>query len=105
MLGMLVGKNAFLSSLFIPASGILHSFFEGMRTIGAGYLPCVLMVLAGSLVAPPPKDESEVEVEADGTWQKVKKDFGIGPQVEIFLNYFETMFPLFFYNIHICHRL
>lgn len=82
IVGMLVGRNAFISSLFIPASGIFHPLFEGMRTVGAGYLPCVLMILAGSLVAPPTKDGNEDGSNDNLTqYQEMKKNFGIGPKV------------------------
>lgn len=53
ILGLIVGSNRILSNFFIPASGILHPIFEAMRTLGNGYLPAVLLVLAGSLVGTP----------------------------------------------------
>jgi auxin efflux carrier family protein len=53
IVGLLVGSNKFLIDLFVPTNGIFHSVFESMRTLGAGYLPAVLLVLAGSLVGGP----------------------------------------------------
>lgn len=64
--GLIVGSVPSLRDTFMSPTGILNPFFEGMRTLGAGYLPCVLMVLAGSLLpaapdanAPPSEDSSD----------------------------------------------
>lgn len=55
--GLIVGSIGPLRELFI--NGVLKSVFEAMRTLGAGYLPAVLLVLAGSLISPQPaKDET-----------------------------------------------
>jgi auxin efflux carrier family protein len=55
--GLIVGSIGSLRELFI--NGVLKSVFEAMRTLGAGYLPAVLLVLAGSLISPQPaKDDA-----------------------------------------------
>jgi len=53
--GLIVGYVPFLRNLLLPANGLLNPVFEAMRTLGAGYLPAVLLVLAGSLT--PTKEE------------------------------------------------
>ena len=53
--GLVVGYVPFLRNLLLPANGLLNPVFEAMRTLGAGYLPAVLLVLAGSLT--PTKEE------------------------------------------------
>ena len=53
--GLIVGYVPFLRNLLLPANGLLNPVFEAMRTLGAGYLPAVLLVLAGSLT--PSKEE------------------------------------------------
>lgn len=53
ILGMVVGFVPFLQNIFINSNGILNPIFEAMRTLGAAYLPAVLMVLAGSLSSKP----------------------------------------------------
>ena len=80
IVGLIVGSNAFMSSLFIPGGAIFHSIFEAMRTIGAGYLPSVLMILAGSLVAPPTKDETQSATGDLTQYQEFKQNFGIGTE-------------------------
>ena len=55
LLGLLVGSTP-LKKLFIPISGIFHPIFEAARTLGTGYIPAVLLVLAGSLT-PATKEE------------------------------------------------
>lgn len=47
--GMIVGFVPFLKNIFISSDGLLNPIFEAMRTLGAAYLPAVLLVLAGSL--------------------------------------------------------
>lgn len=79
IVGLIVGSNAFLSNLFIPGGAIFHSIFEAMRTIGGGYLPSVLMILAGSLVAPTAKEGTETTGELS-QYQEFKQNFGIGAE-------------------------
>ena len=55
LLGLIVGATQ-LKKLFIPVSGIFHPIFEAARTLGTGYIPAVLLVLAGSLT-PASKEE------------------------------------------------
>lgn len=55
LLGLVVGSSKFLSSLIVGTSAPLNPVFEAMRTIGTGYLPAVLLVLAGSLSSPKTK--------------------------------------------------
>jgi predicted permease len=62
--GMVVGATPFLRNLFLPASGILNPLFEAARTLGAGYLPAVLLVLAGSLTPPTPTPEEAAAAAA-----------------------------------------
>jgi len=54
--GLIVGYIPFLRNLLLPSTGLLNPIFEAMRTLGAGYLPAVLLVLAGSLT--PVKEET-----------------------------------------------
>ena len=49
MLGMLIGFTPWLSKKFLSTNGPFNPLLEAMRTIGAAYLPSVLLVLAGSL--------------------------------------------------------
>jgi predicted permease len=53
LLGMIVGFVPFLRTHIISSHGLLNPIFEAMRTLGAAYLPAVLMVLAGSLSSSP----------------------------------------------------
>jgi len=50
LLGMVVGATPFLRRLLINHDGLFNPIFEAIRTLGAGYLPAVLLVLAGSLL-------------------------------------------------------
>jgi len=52
--GLAVGFTPFIREPFLSNTGILNPAFEAMRTLGNAYLPAVLLVLAGSLVPPPP---------------------------------------------------
>jgi X-X-X-Leu-X-X-Gly heptad repeat protein len=49
LLGALVGGLAPLRGLFLSKGAPLGPLFEALRTLGAAYLPTVLLVLAGSL--------------------------------------------------------
>ena len=48
--GLVVGSSKHLANLFIPQKAPFHAVFEAMRTLSAGYLPAVLLVLSGSLM-------------------------------------------------------
>jgi predicted permease len=65
LFGMLVGAIPFLRHMFLPATGVFHPIFEAARTLGAGYLPAVLLVLAGSLTPPPANKDAPVASAAD----------------------------------------
>ena len=58
LFGLLFGAIPFLRNLFVHSNGILNPIFEAVRTIGSGYLPAVLLVLAGSLIPPPVSSET-----------------------------------------------
>ena len=49
LMGIIVGSSKWLSGLLVDSRGLLNPAFEALRTLGAGYLPAVLLVLAGSL--------------------------------------------------------
>ncbi len=51
--GMLVGLVPFLRKLFLPDTGIFNPLFSAAQTLGGGYLPSVLLVLAGSMAPAP----------------------------------------------------
>lgn len=53
MVGMMVGFTPILRNLIVSTHGMLNPIFEAMRTLGAAYLPAVLLVLSGSLSPPP----------------------------------------------------
>jgi predicted permease len=57
ILGVIVGATGPLRDLFVKDGGLLNPLFDATRTLGSGYLPCVLLVLAGSLL-PSPSDSS-----------------------------------------------
>lgn len=57
--GLIVGAFHPLRNLFIGSKAIFNPFFESARTIGAGYLPAVLLVLAGSLIPSSPSASVE----------------------------------------------
>jgi len=58
LMGLVVGSVPFLKHLVLDANGLLNPIFEAMHTLGAAYLPAVLLVLAGSLF--PAKEEPAV---------------------------------------------
>lgn len=53
LIGMVIGLVPALQKVIISNNGLLNPIFEAMRTLGAAYLPTVLLVLAGSLSPPP----------------------------------------------------
>ncbi len=54
LFGMIVGLFPPLRQVLVHSDGLLNPVFEAMRTLGGAYLPCVLLVLAGSM-SPAPK--------------------------------------------------
>ena len=62
--GLFVGYTPCLRNLLIPANAIFNPVFEAMRTLGSAYLPAVLLVLAASLVPPPPGPNEKVPEKA-----------------------------------------
>ena len=54
--GLAVGANSPLMCM-LQNGGILNPLYEALRTLGAGYLPAVLLVLSGSLLPGPPSKE------------------------------------------------
>ena len=50
--GLAVGACSPLMSM-LQTGGILNPLYEALRTLGAGYLPAVLLVLSGSLIPSP----------------------------------------------------
>ena len=94
LFGMVVGLTPFLRNLFLPASGLLHPIFEAARSIGAGYLPAVLLVLAGSLSPPTPTPEeaaaAAAAAAAKGTSEEDKLGF-IKQIASIYLSRFVLM--------------
>ena len=77
--GVIVGSLPFLRSIFISPTGFLNPIFESMRTLGAGYLPAVLLVLAGSLLPSP--DASGATEKAATTANDSKIDIGYIKQI------------------------
>lgn len=74
LFGMVVGAVPFLRNLFLSAGGILNPLFEAARTLGAGYLPAVLLVLAGSLTPPTPTVEEAAAAAAVAAAAPAKTD-------------------------------
>lgn len=75
ILGLLVGLVPSLKSLFIESSGLFNPLFESLRTIGQGYLPAVLLVLAGSLM--PQKSSSEIKSTNASGGNLIKQVLGV----------------------------
>lgn len=98
LLGMLVGSNKFLTSLFIPKEGIFHPIYEGMRTLSAGYLPAVLLVLAGSLMTSTGGGTvvSGKVAEGKSAYQRFKDSFGITSGKQFFKQVGALYFCRFF---------
>jgi predicted permease len=61
LMGLLVGSVPFARQILISPAGALNWFFSAMGTLGAAYLPAVLLVLAGSLT--PARDAAEEAAE------------------------------------------
>ncbi|RYY84936.1 hypothetical protein EON63_08300 [archaeon] len=66
LMGMVVGFTPFLRKLITSPGGLLNPAYEAMRTLGAAYLPAVLLVLAGSLAASPTPSEVSAEGNKGG---------------------------------------
>lgn len=49
--GLICGCSRSLSSLFVPPSSLFNPIYEAASTLGNAYLPCVLLILSGSLTA------------------------------------------------------
>lgn len=76
LMGLVVGSVPFLRNLIVHKSGLLNPVKEAMRTLGNGYLPAVVLVLAGSLFpSEPPKATEESVVEAKDKLMGVNKSF------------------------------
>ena len=87
LLGMVVGSNKFLTSLFMPKDGIFHPIFEGMRTVSTGYLPAVLLVLAGSLMTSSGGSGTVASSRDTGkksAYMQFKESFGISSGKQFF---------------------
>mmetsp|Transcript_40988 Transcript_40988/g.41862 ORF Transcript_40988/g.41862 Transcript_40988/m.41862 type:complete len:445 (+) Transcript_40988:80-1414(+) len=59
LMGLVVGSIAPLSNVITKPDGLLFPVFGAMQTLGAAYLPAVLLVLAGSLLPQPSGDVKE----------------------------------------------
>ena len=53
IMGIVIGSNPLLRSLFLSAGAPLAPIFGALRTFGVAYLPAAVLVLAGSLVKKP----------------------------------------------------
>lgn len=71
--GMIVGFLPFLRKLFVNSNSIFNPIFESMRTLGAAYLPAVLIVLAGSLSPSGSKPAQEPQVSTAETTAENKQ--------------------------------
>ena len=70
LLGLLVGATS-LKKLFIPVTGIFHPIFEAAKTLGTGYIPSVLLVLAGSLTPPSKEEEALTPAKSSGVGENI----------------------------------
>ena len=77
--GVIVGSVPLLRRIFISPTGILNPIFESLRTLGAGYLPAVLLVLAGSLLPSP--DASNTTEKSATAVNESKIDIGYIKQI------------------------
>jgi predicted permease len=50
IMGIVIGSNSFLRSIFLTPGAPLAPVFGAFRTFGVAYLPAAVLVLAGSLV-------------------------------------------------------
>lgn len=78
--GMIVGFTAPLRNLVGP-TGPLAPVIEAMRTLGAGYLPAVLLVLAGSLASSFNKVSPENDSHSSSIVEKAKANSGYAKQL------------------------
>lgn len=58
LVGLLVGSVPIFRNVLVNQGGLLNPVFEAIKTLGQGYLPAVLLVLAGSLY--PPKEADSI---------------------------------------------
>ena len=75
--GLIVGSVPVIRNLFLPDSGLLNPLFEAARTLGGGYLPAVLLVLAGSLLPVTPTAEeaaAAAKAEKSGVAKSSKEE-------------------------------
>jgi predicted permease len=66
---VVVGLIAPLRQLVVR--GPLSALFEAMRTLGQGYLPAVLLILAGSLTPPDEKPATKGDGDGDHLWKQI----------------------------------
>eukprot|EP01036_Dinobryon_divergens_P024756 gene24756-33231_t len=66
MLGLVCGCIKPLSGLFVPVGSLFNPIFDAVNTIGNAYLPCVLLILTGSLTASSVSSSSSKEKEDKG---------------------------------------
>ena len=95
VLGLAFGCIKPLSGLFVPAGSFFNPLYDAATTIGNAYLPCVLLILTGSLTASSPattKADDRVSSNRNifqNLAQKVEenKDFAM----EVFSVYFSKL--------------
>lgn len=61
--GLAAGATPAVMKL-LQSGGILSPVYDGMRTLGAGYLPAVLLILSGSLMPQPPSSDEAGKEDA-----------------------------------------
>ena len=98
LFGMLVGITPILQKLIIAQEGLLHPIYEAMKTLGAAYLPTVLLVLAGSLSAATTGSvDSSKSPDSEALVQRLKESRSFSLQVaSIYLARFLLMPSLAF---------
>lgn len=72
--GCVFGAIPFLANILVKPTGLFYPLFAGMSTLGAGYLPSVLLVLAGSL-APQPDENAAENQQTAAEANEEKKNF------------------------------
>ena len=77
LMGIIVGSNKWLCSLLVDSKGLLNPVFEALRTLGAGYLPAVLLVLAGSLNPTAGAPAAKAGAAAQIDWNYIKQIMSI----------------------------